>query len=159
MVKVDGQSKVQYTYSEHGSKNRSGTLKQLQTANKDVNQYESDHMDRCHLHLLDTYILKLLNGAKEKDVFYLKPRTITPEDPSASWFMLTPVGRNSLGATVKTMASQGQLGKNVTNHSLRAYGVTKMFSAKVPEKIIMERSGHQSVEGVQQYCGILVATQ
>ena len=39
-------------------------------------------MDRCHLYILDTYISKLLNGAKEKDVFYLKPRTITPEDPS-----------------------------------------------------------------------------
>ena len=103
-------------------------------------------MVRCHVHILDTYILKLVNGAKEKDVFYLKPRTITTEDLSAPWFI--PVGRNSLGAMVKAMTSQEQLGKDVTNHSLRVYGVTKMFSAKVPEKIIMERSGHQSVEGV-----------
>ena len=39
---------------------------------------------------------------------------------------------------MKTMALQGLLGKDLTNHSLRVYGVTKMFSAKVPEKIIME---------------------
>ena len=34
---------------------------------------------------------------------------------------------------MKTMASQGQLDKDVINHSPRAYAVTKMFSAKVPE--------------------------
>ena len=140
VVKVDGQSIVQYTYSERGLKNQLGILKQLRTANKVVHQYESDCMDSCYIHILDTCISKLPNGAKEKGAFCLKPRTITPEDPSAPWFMLLPVGRNSLGAMVKTMASQGELSKDVTNHSLCAYGVKQIFSAKVPEKI-MERSG------------------
>ena len=98
VFKVDGQFMVRYTY-----------FKQLQTANKVVHQYESDHMDRCHVHILDTYISQLLNGTKEKEVLYLKPRTITPEDSSAPWFVLIPVGWNSLGAMVKTMASQGPL--------------------------------------------------
>ena len=57
-----------------------------------------------------------------------------------------------------------QLGSNGENHGiartiregcdkscLRACGVTKMFSAKVTEKIIMEQSGHKSVEGVRQF--------
>ena len=39
----------------------------------------------------------------------------------------------------------------VTNHSLRAYGVTKMFQCQVPEKLIMERSGHQSLQGLRRY--------
>ena len=46
---------------------------------------------------------------------------------------------------VKTVASQGQLGKHMTTiacHSHSQYGVTNMFTAKVPEKIIMEQSGH-----------------
>ena len=131
VVKVDGQSMVQY--SEHESKNWSGGLKELRTANKVAHQYESNRMDRCHAHILGSYILKLLNGEKQKDVFYLKPRTITPKDHSAPWFMLIPLGWISLGAMMKTMASQGQLGKDVINNSPRAYAVTKMFSAKVPE--------------------------
>ena len=92
VVKVDGQSIVRYTYSEHGSKNQSGVLKQLRTANKVVHQYESDHIDRCCVYILDTYISKLPSGAKEKHAFCLKPRTIIPEDPIAPWFMLIPVG-------------------------------------------------------------------
>ena len=58
VVKVDGQSMVQYTYSEHGSRNRSGRLKLLWTANNVVHQYDSDRIYRqvpCpytrHLHL------------------------------------------------------------------------------------------------------------
>ena len=52
---------------------------------------------------------------------------------------------------MKTMASSASLDKSVTNHSLRAYGVTKMYTENVPENIIMEQSGHQSLEGVRQY--------
>ena len=38
-----------------------------------------------------------------------------------------------------------------TNHSLRATSISRMFHAKVPEKIIMERSGHLTKEGVRSY--------
>ena len=62
-----------------------------------------------------------------------------------------PVGKNKLAELMKTMAARAGLQKPLTNHSLRAYGVTKMFQAKVPEKLIMERSGHRSTDGVCQY--------
>ena len=38
-----------------------------------------------------------------------------------------------------------------TNHSLRATSISRMFHAKVPEKITMERSGHLTKEGVYSY--------
>ena len=52
---------------------------------------------------------------------------------------------------VKMMARERGLDKPVTNHSLQAYGVTKLFQANVPEKLIMERSEHCSTDGLQHY--------
>ena len=43
------------------------------------------------------------------------------------------------------------MGGNKTSHSLRATGVSSLFQAGVPEKVIQERSGHRSLDGLQQY--------
>ena len=59
VVTVNGEATVRYTYTEYGSKNRSGGLKQLSQKNKVVHQYESANAERCPVHLLDKYISKL----------------------------------------------------------------------------------------------------
>ena len=41
--------------------------------------------------------------------------------------------------------------ENKTNHSLRATAISRLFVNRVPEKIIMEQSGHLSKEGVRSY--------
>ena len=52
---------------------------------------------------------------------------------------------------VKEMCLQAQvLGKN-TNHSLRASGITKLFQAGSLEKVIEDRSGHRSLDGLRKY--------
>ena len=66
-------------------------------------------------------------------------------------YTAVPVGKNKLAEMVKTMAANAGIRKDVTNHSLRAYSVSKLFQSNVPEKLIMERSGHCSTEGVRQY--------
>ena len=40
---------------------------------------------------------------------------------------------------------------HMTNHSLRATGASAMFESGVPEKIIQQRTGHHSLEGVRHY--------
>ena len=137
VVKVKDKHLVRYTYIEHGSKNRSGGLKQLKQENKVVHQYESENINRCHVLILDKYISKLPREAKEKDIFYVKPKAFLLTDHVQPWYTSVPIGRNKLGEMMKTMANKGNLMKKVTNHSLRTYGVTKMFTSKVPEKLIM----------------------
>ena len=73
VVSLQGSMRVCYTYTEWGSKNRSGGLKQLKMENKTVRQYESENTDRCHVLWLDKYIQKLPAEAKQKDLFYMKP--------------------------------------------------------------------------------------
>jgi len=39
----------------------------------------------------------------------------------------------------------------IHNHSLRATGISRLYNSGVPEKLIMERSGHLSASGVRSY--------
>ena len=41
--------------------------------------------------------------------------------------------------------------KNVSNHSLRATSISRLYRASIPENVIMERSGHLSTDGVRSY--------
>jgi hypothetical protein len=148
----DGQLKVAYEYTEHGSKNRSGGIKQIRMKNKCVTQYEDAGAgDRCHVTILDRYFLKVPKSAKDKEDFYLRPLGTVPTDPMAPWFSIQPIGRNKLNCMMKTMSIQGGLSVVHTNHSLRSYGATKLFQQKVPEKLIQERTGHRSTEALRKY--------
>ena len=45
-----------------------------------------------------------------------------------------------------------ELGVSIcTNHSLRATAITRMFSSKVPERIIAEKSGYRSIAALHSY--------
>ena len=151
VVTLDGKPLVRYMYTEYVSKNHAGGLKQIRQDNKTVHQYESEDMSRCHVLILDKYISKLPKEAKAKGTFYMKPKAAVPQDPHSPWFYAIPVGHNTLAEMMKKLSSQGKLDQEFTNHSLRAYGVTKLYNSNVPEKIIMERSGHRSLEGVRKY--------
>ena len=52
---------------------------------------------------------------------------------------------------MKEMCSQAGLSTEFTNYSLRAYGATSLFQAKVPEKLIQQRTGHKSLKALRQY--------
>ena len=152
MVTVNGKKLVRYTYTECGSKNRSGGLKQLTRPTKlFISMKVKTCIPRCHVLLLDKYFAKLPAEAKAKDIFYMKPKTAQPKDTCAPWFTTVPIGKNKLSAMMKAMAQEGKLDKLVTNHSLRTYGVTRMFAANVPEKLMMERSGHRFIDCLLQY--------
>jgi phosphopantothenoylcysteine synthetase/decarboxylase len=47
--------------------------------------------------------------------------------------------------------SAGLDGSSISNRNLRATGVSRMYSKGIPEKLIMERSGHLSTSGVRSY--------
>ena len=67
-------SVVRYTYTEHGSKNHSGSMKQFHLNNKVVHQYQNLGAG-CHDHvyILDKYFNKLPESAKVDGYYYLQP--------------------------------------------------------------------------------------
>lgn len=56
-----------------------------------------------------------------------------------------------LQSRFKQMCKDADLDGNFTNHSGRSTAITRMYEARVPEKAIMKRSGHRSIEGVRAY--------
>ena len=52
---------------------------------------------------------------------------------------------------IKEMCQEAGITGNFTNHSLRAFGASEMYQAGISEKIIQERTGHRSLQGLRVY--------
>ena len=59
------------------------------------------------------------------------------------WYDCCPVGKETMKKYMATMSAAAGIEKN-TNHSLTATGISAMFNAGVPEKIICDVTGHRS---------------
>ena len=151
VVQIDGRDVCSYVYHEFGSKNRQGGFNSLNSDNKSVRQYENTSGGICHVKILDKYLQKIPDEARDGDNFYLTPVTKLPSDPAKSWFTRVPVGKNTLNKMLKEMCQEAGLPEIYTNHSLRAYGATTLFQGEVPEKIIQQRTGHKSINSLRQY--------
>ena len=140
-------------YTEHGSKNRPGSSHQLNQDNKVVTQFAKPELgDKCHVYLLELYLSKLPDRAVQRDIFYMKAKNRIPDSPGDPWYMDIPMGHNTLGKFLKEILREAGINpENRSNHSLRSTAISRMYENKVPDKLIMERSGHLSVSGLLPY--------
>ena len=148
-----------YVYTEHGSKNRNGGFFQLHVDNKIVEIHENkDAGEQCLVYLLDLYLSKIPQRAKDKDIFYCKPlQKYTCE--SDVWYSEQPRGKHFLNDMVKSMCTEAKLQGGYTNHSLRASGATELFRHHAPEHVIQQFTGHRSVTALRQYEKVAVEQQ
>lgn len=124
-----------------------GGLAQIQVENKVVLIIAIPEAGpTCHVKILDSYFEKLPLKAFEKNNFYVQPSSETPDDPTKPRYTANLTGRNTLGKFVKEICDKGNIDGHKTNHSLRATGVSDLFQAGVPEKLIQQRSGHLSLD-------------
>ena len=101
-----------------------------------------------------SYLISILlsyESAIEQDIFYLRPLAKITKEENVPWFSSVPVGKNALSKMVQEMCSKANIQGKKTNHSLRASGITQMFQAGLPEKVIQDRSGHRSLDGLRKY--------
>ena len=104
------------------------------------------------MHVLDKYIGKLPSNACEKDAFYLRPvAKINCLSDSAPWYTSAPIGKNPLSTMLKNMCKEAKVPGIKTNHSLRVYAATELFNAGISEKVIQDRTGHRSLDGLRKY--------
>ena len=61
------------------------------------------------------------------------------------------MGYNALGGVVKKLCRDAGIEGNFTNHSLRATMATRGLIKGIPDKLIMEKTGHRDVRLLQQY--------
>ncbi len=152
-----GEEIVCYEYTEHGSKNNKGGLQQIKKRqqNKVVRHYaDSARGYKCFVALFDLYLSKRPDfpaDSVDSDVFYLRPVDRCVE--GKPWFFTRAMGHNTLKSMLKNMFKEAQIhADKITNHSLRATATTRMIDAGIPEKVIMDRTGHHSLDGLKPYC-------
>ena len=139
---------VYYKYVEYISKNNQHKFKDINSKNKEVKVYALVGNPRCLVKLLDQYLERLPSGAP---FLYMRPLEQVPKESDKSWFTRQRVGFNMLKGFVGKIFSGTGIECEYTNHSLRATAITRMFNAKVPEKIIAEKSGHRSMAALRSY--------
>ena len=140
--------KTYYEYAENGSKNRQGRFDQVQCENKVVTAYAQPGNRKCIVKLLDVYLSKLPSGT---DTFYLRPCQNIPVDPMKPWYVKQNVGINKIKEKLIAMSKSAELSVQYTNHSLRATAISRMYGGGIPEKVIIEKSGHKSIKALRTY--------
>ena len=138
---------VYYEYTEYISKNNQHRFKDVKCKNKNVKVYAQPCSERCLVALLDTYLGKLPD---ESTYFYLRPLAKFPSDTTKPWYTRQRVGVNKMKTIIPQMFKDSGLEQAMyTNHSLRATAMTRMFNSGVPEKIIVEKPRHESLEAMR----------
>ena len=135
-------------YTEDCSKNHPGGLKGRHFKRKVVKHYANlNNPQRCFVRIFQKY-RELCPPNPKNNAFYLQP---LKKHSATLWYSREPLGHNKLAKTVSDMCSKAGIKGFRTNHSLRATSATRLFSAGADEQLIMERTGHQSVDGVRSY--------
>ena len=71
--------------------------------------------------------------------------------PRKKWFSNKPLGHQTLSTTVARLCKSAGISGFKTNHSLRATAATRLYQSGVDEQLVMERTGHRSLDGVRNY--------
>ena len=157
------ESTICYQYTKHGSKNNLGGIKQVRKCqpNKVVCCFANPKLgDKCLVRLLDLYFSKRPKFKPESrygDSFYLRPvDTFDSSAQESQWYYARPIGHNILKGMLKSMCRQAGRQAGIacdgkSNHSLRVTSATTMLDAGLPEKVIMDRTGHHSLDGLKPY--------
>ena len=135
-------------YVEDVSKNNQGGLKGRKNKAKEVTHYDNkENPSRCPVRIFKVYN-SLCPSDRPENALYLQP---LKKPRAGCWFSAKPLGHNPLDNMVKQMCKAAGIEGYKTNHSLRATTATRLYQAGVDEQLIMERTGHRSLDGVRSY--------
>ena len=134
-------------YTEELSKNCQGGFKHRKVKPKDAKHFANvANPSRCFVRLFKLYMSKL-HPDSPKTAFYFKP--LQKWSPTGTWFSKQPLGHNTLQHKMSNMCSKARIAGYKTNHhSLHATAASRLYHKGIDEQLIMERTGHRSLEGV-----------
>ena len=136
-------------YTEDISKNRPGGIKGRNVKPKIVLHHaNTENPERCFVRLFKKYIELCPTTPSEMDAFYLQPAAKPTE---TRWYTSKPLGHNKLTKTMARLCEAAGIEGFKTNHSLRATTATRLYQSGVDEQLVMERTGHRSIDGVRNY--------
>ena len=135
-------------YTEDLSKNRQGGLKGRNVKPKIVYHHANQkNPKRCFVKIFKKY-KQLCPDILEKNAFYLQPAI---KKTLMCWYSPRPIGHDTLSKTLPRLCKSAGIQGFKTNHSLRATAATRLYRSGIDEQLVMERTGHRSLEGVRNY--------
>ena len=86
---------------------------------------------------------------KDANSLYLQPlQHLTP----TCWYSTHPLGHNTaLSSTVAKLCKLARIGVFKTNLLLSTTATSRLYRSGIDEQLVMERTGHRSLEGVRSY--------
>ena len=99
------------------------------------------------MHILQLYQQLCLKDTPSH-AFYLKPSCCLT---STCWYSKIPLGHTTLSLTIDCLCKFAGIKGYYTNHSLRTTITSRLYQCGVDEQLLMERTGHRSLEGVHSY--------
>ena len=114
--------------------------------------YETkENPDTCPVNLLLKFTHKRpINTLDDDSPFYLQCLP-THQMKDTIWYKAQPLGVNSLGRIMKTMAEKGGLPGKKTNHSGRKTTVKRLREAQFEAIDIMKITGHRNIQSINNY--------
>lgn len=76
------------------------------------------------------------------NAFYLTP---LKKAKGEIWYSSVPIGHNTLSKTISKLCKSADIAGFKTNHS------TRLFQSGADEQLIMDHTGHRSVDGIRAY--------
>ena len=107
----------------------------------------TENPGHCFLRLFKKYCQLRPIDAPDH-AFYLQPAR---HPTSSCQYSTRPLGHTLLGKTLSRICKCAGIEGYKTNHSLRATSTTRLYQAGVDKQLVMERTGHRSLEGVRSY--------
>ena len=135
-------------YTEDIPKTNQGGLKSRKIIPKSVIHHANlQNPSRCLVHLFIKYS-QLCPSDRPDGALYLTPLKNPTQE---RWYGRIPIGHNKLADTVPRLMREAGIDGYFTNHSLRVTATTRLYDSQIDEASIMQRTGHQSVEGVRAF--------
>ena len=135
-------------YTENASKNHTGGLRHRKVKPKIVTHYANkENPSRCFITMYKEYLSHCPLQRTTK-AFYLTP---LKKSTGAIWYCNVPIGHNTLSKTVRRLCKSADINGFKTNDSLRVTAATQLFQSGTDEQLIMDRTGHYSIDGIRAY--------
>lgn len=150
LQKEEGETGREYVMwvTERGSKTRTGAKDTMPERYFNPRMYATN-TDRCPVKMYKAYLERIPEAMKKPDSpFYL---AYISNPKNSVWFKSSPLGINSLGNFMKSMAEKANLPGKHTNHSARRTMITTLRHGNVNPLDISQLSGHKNLKSIDSY--------
>ena len=150
LKREEGQSGREYVMwvTERGSKTRTGGKDSMPEHYFDPRMYATN-TDRCPVKMFKTYIDRKPEPMKQPESPFYLAQIINLK--SSVWYKASPLGVNSLGNFMKSMAVEAKLAGKHTNHSARRTMITTLRHENINPLDISQLSGHKNLKSIDTY--------